>query len=240
MILRIEDLDPNRSQSKFIQAAEEDLAWFGIHWDEGPVYQQDRTKRYREALDRLIESEQVYRCYCSRKDIRDAVQAPHAGDEGPIYPGTCRGNVGEEREPMGTRRPCWRFCVPNDQRVGFSDGCCGYREFQCGSAFGDFVVWRQDDVPAYQLAVVVDDHEMGVTEVVRGQDLLLSTARQILLYRSLGWQVPQFFHCPLLTDESGLRLSKRSDSLSLRDYRAKGWSPEAIRADLDWSGMLDD
>ena len=239
IVLRIEDLDPNRSRPEFIAAAEEDLAWFGIRWDEGPCFQRDRTDRYRVALERLIDAGRVYRCYCSRKDIQSAVQAPHVSDEGPLYPGTCRGHVGREKDRNHSRRPCWRFSVDKLPRVSFVDACCGQRDFGCGVDFGDFVVWRQDDVPAYQLAAVVDDHEMGVTEVVRGEDLLLSTARQILLYDALGWELPEFFHCPLLTDESGARLSKRSDSMSLRDYRARGWSPEALRAELDWSGLLE-
>ena len=242
MILRMDDLDPSRSKPEFVNAAIEDLSWFGIVWREGPggndadgpFYQSQRMAFYRAALDRLIDLGFVYRCYCSRKDVRDSSLAPHAGDEGPLYSGTCRGNLGRDVSMREERSPCWRFRTENGTRLCFEDGAFGSVTFEAGIDFSDFVVWRQDGVPAYQLAVVVDDHEMGVTEVVRGKDLLLSTCRQILIYKALGWGIPDFFHCPLMLNKDGERLSKRSASMGLRDYRARGWSPERIRHEFGW------
>ena len=245
LILRMDDLDPGRSKPEYINAAVEDLNWFGIDWREGserkpsdgPFYQSQRMDFYRAALHRLIDLGRVYRCYCSRKDVRSASLAPHAGDEGPLYSGKCRANVGIETPQSSDRVPCWRFRVETGGCVRFRDGARGDVSFTAGVDFGDFVVWRQDGVPAYQLAVVVDDHEMGVTEVVRGEDLLLSTCRQILIFEALGWGIPNFFHCPLMLNDAGERLSKRSDSMALRDYRARGWSPERIREEFGWDDV---
>jgi glutamyl-tRNA synthetase len=240
IIMRIEDLDPARSKPEFVTAGIEDLRWLGMRWDEGPdrggdygpYLQSQRTQHYRSVLERLIEIRAVYRCYCSRKDILAAAQAPHSSEEGPIYPGTCRANMGLGDCDAVGRAPCWRFKVADGRRVSFQDGKYGSVGFTGGVDFGDFVVWRQDDVPAYQLAVSVDDHEMGITEVVRGKDLLVSTCRQILIYEALNWTIPAFFHCPLLTDGDGVRLSKRSSSMGIRDFRSQGWSPERIREEI--------
>ena len=240
IIMRIEDLDPARSKSEFTTAAIEDLQWLGLQWDEGPekggdrgpYLQSLRTQHYRMVLERLIKIKAVYRCYCSRKDILAASQAPHSSDEGPIYPGTCRANIGLGDCDSVGRKPCWRFKVPEGLLVAFQDGKYGSVGFTGGVDFGDFVVWRQDDVPAYQLAVVADDHKMGISEVVRGKDLLVSTCRQILIYEALNWKIPAFFHCPLLTDGDGVRLSKRSSSMGIRDFRSQGWSPERIREEI--------
>lgn len=239
LVLRNEDLDPDRCRPDFAEAMLEDLAWFGFRWDEGPdvggaygpYRQSERVESYRAALERLTACGHVYPCACSRRDIRAAAAAPHGergargADDEPLYPGTCR----ERAAPPETGRVAWRFRVPDGHRIAFEDGRLGPRSFTAGIDFGDFVVWRPDDVPAYQLACVVDDAAMAITEVVRGEDLLVSTARQLLLYRALGFSPPAFFHAPLMTDDRGVRLAKRHDALSLRRLRESGHSPRAIR-----------
>jgi len=240
LVLRNEDLDPDRCRLEFVAAMLEDLRWFGLDWQEGPdrggphaPYEQSRrTPLYRAALERLQAGGHVYPCTCSRRDIRAAVSAPQGADDEPVYPGTCRpGSSGAGFEPRTAGRPpCWRFRVPDGEVIEFVDGGFGPQRFVAGRDFGDFVVWRPDGVPAYQLACVVDDAAMGITEVVRGADLLVSTARQWLLYRALGWKPPAFYHVPLVTDAAGRRLAKRHDALSLRALRAQGMTPEQIRA----------
>lgn len=246
LILRHEDLDPDRCKPEFVTALYADLRWFGLDWQEGPdvggphapYSQSERTLLYREALRRLQAAGFVYPCTCSRKDILAAVTAPHAGDDELIYPGTCRpAGASPPGARSGGRAPSWRFRVPDGATIEFTDGGFGPQRFVAGRDFGDFVVWRPDDVPAYQLACVVDDAAMGVTEVVRGADLLLSTARQLLLYRALGLTPPAFFHGPLLTDRKGRRLAKRHDALCLRALRARGFTPEQLRA--RWSVEAD-
>ncbi|MGZ8921615.1 MAG: glutamate--tRNA ligase family protein, partial [Limisphaerales bacterium] len=215
----------------------EDLKWFGCRWDEGPdiggpyasYSQSERMDLYRLAFQRLRQTGWVYPCSCSRKDVLRALQAPHAGEEEPLYPGTCR-NKRVEDIPVGMP-VSWRFRVPEGEEIIFEDGGFGQQRFICGKDFGDFIVWRHDEVPAYQLACTVDDHAMQMSEVVRGADLLMSTARQMLLYRALGWEAPAFFHCELIRDEQGQRLAKRHDSLSLRALRQSGADPAVIRAD---------
>jgi len=172
----------------------------------------------------------IYPCTCSRKDVAAAAGAPNEGDDEPMYSGKCRpGSVvhAYPDEPAGFN---WRFRVPDGEQIRFTDLHLGPQSMVAGSDFGDFIVWRRDDVPAYQLAVVVDDAAMRITEVVRGADLLKSTARQILLYRALGLPIPDFYHCDLVRDESGVRLAKRHDSLSIRKLREMGWTPEEVRA----------
>jgi glutamyl-queuosine tRNA(Asp) synthetase len=239
LVLRNEDLDPARSRPHFVAAMLEDLRWFGLDWQEGPdrggpfgpYAQSERMPRYRAALDRLRSAGFLYPCTCSRRDLQAAPRAPHAAeDDEPIYPGTCRGSPKSE---VRTPKLNWRFRVPDGETISFVDGRHGAQSFVAGSDFGDFVVWRHDDVPAYQLAVVVDDAAMQITEVVRGADLLRSTARQLLLYRALGWTPPDFFHCPLLLDEHGARLAKRHDALSLRTLRERGHTPDQLRAGWD-------
>jgi glutamyl-tRNA synthetase len=164
-----------------------------------------------------------------------ALQAPHIGEDEPIYPGTCRsGTHGCEAGAAGTKagnaRVNWRFRVNDGELISFTDGHFGPRSFAAGKDFGDFIVWRHDNIPSYQLAVVVDDAAMRITEVVRGEDLLKSTARQLLLYRALGLEVRGFFHCPLLRDSAEVRLAKRHDALSLRSVRARGLEPDQIRS----------
>lgn len=243
LILRNEDLDSSRCKKEFVQAMFEDLRWFGLEWSEGPdiggpfapYNQTERMAFYRGAMERLRAANHVYPCTCSRKDIQSAVTAPHAGDDEAIYPGTCRPKadmrrvtIGAEPESTASVRS-WRFRVPDGERISFCDGHFGGQHFVAGRDFGDFVVWRGDGVPAYQLACVVDDSEMQITEVVRGADLLASTARQLLLYRALSLTAPAFFHCDLMRDETGRRLAKRHDSLSLRMLRVGGKSPVELR-----------
>lgn len=235
LILRNEDLDRDRCKPDFVQAMFEDLRWFGFEWSEGPdcggpfapYNQGERMEHYRATLNKLIENGTIYPCTCSRKDIQAAVTAPHAADDEALYPGTCRSN---QKLEIGNRKFSWRFRVPDGETISFNDANLGPQQFVAGRDFGDFIVWRHDDVPAYQLACVADDAAMQITEVVRGADLLVSTARQLLLYRSLGLTPPAFFHCPLMTDASGARLAKRHDALSLRKLREQGRSPEEIRA----------
>jgi glutamyl-tRNA synthetase len=170
----------------------------------------------------------LYPCSCSRKDLAEATQAPHDdnnGNDEAVYSGRCRGRTSAATDPAGTT---WRFRVPDGRTIEFDDRSTGAQSYIAGQDFGDFVVWRRDDVPAYQLAVVADDLAMEITEVVRGRDLLVSTARQLLLYEALGVTPPAFFHCPLVTDESGERLAKRHDALSLRALRASGATPADV------------
>jgi glutamyl-tRNA synthetase len=236
LVLRNEDLDSSRCQPEFVSAMLEDLRWFGFRWQEGPdcggpfgpYSQSERRHLYLAALEKLQGVGAIYPCACSRKDILSALAAPHEGQEKPIYPGTCRAGASSEFKVQGSKLN-WRFRVPDSEAIEFMDGHFGPQRFVAGRDFGDFVVWRQDDAPAYQLAVVVDDAAMEITEVVRGADLLLSTARQILLYRALGLKPPAFYHCPLVTDESGVRLAKRHDSLSLRELREAGRAQEDLR-----------
>lgn len=233
LIFRMEDLDAPRCRPEFAAAAMEDLRWFGLDWDEGPdiggphtpYNQSERMPLYREFLDRLISADLVYPCTCSRKEIQNAISAPNEGDEEPVYPGTCRRRHASE-VPTSTRFN-WRFRVPEGETVSFNDLGFGPQAFTAGKHFGDFVVWRHDGIPSYQLAVVTDDILMGITEVVRGTDLLVSTARQLLLYEAFGAMPPSFFHCPLLRDEHGVRLAKRHQSLSLRELQKQGAQPRA-------------
>lgn len=235
LILRNDDLDRDRVRPEFVTGFIEDLRWFGCDWSEGPdlggpfapYSQSERLGHYRTAFDRLRTSGAIYPCTCSRKDILTALTAPHAADDEPIYPGTCR-QRSADLIPAG-RSASWRFRVPEGESVKFRDGHFGPHRFAAGIDFGDFVVWRHDGLPSYQLACVVDDAAMAITEVVRGEDLLVSTARQILLYRALGLKPPAFFHCPLVRDDEGVRLAKRHAGLSLRALRAAGKSPDLLR-----------
>lgn len=237
LILRNEDLDGPRCKPEFVTAMLEDSKWFGLSWSEGPdvggpfvpYNQSERTTIYRAALEKLEAAGHIYPCVCSRKDIQAAARAPHADDDDePLYPGTC---VTNRKFQIANRKFSWRFRVPHGETVSFHDNHLGPQQFIAGKNFGDFVVWRPDDVPSYQLAVVVDDDAMQITEVVRGEDLLRSTARQLLLYRALGLTPPAFYHCSLMTDDTGVRLAKRHDALSLRKLRERGETPESLRRD---------
>jgi glutamyl/glutaminyl-tRNA synthetase len=238
LVLRNEDLDQQRCKPEFVTAMLEDLRWFGLRWQEGPdvggpfapYAQSERMAHYRTAFQRLRSAGLIYPCCCSRQDVLRALQAPHQGEDEPVYPGTCRPQPGQcAPEVSAERAVSWRFRVPDGGQVDFVDGHFGLQSFKAGADFGDFVVWRHDDLPAYHLAVVVDDAAMGITEVVRGADLLRSTARQLLLFAALGHPVPNYYHCPLMTDERGVRLAKRNDALSLRTLRQQGVTPDALR-----------
>jgi glutamyl-tRNA synthetase len=215
----------------------EDLRWFGFEWQEGPdvggafgpYSQSERLNLYKSAFEQLHGAGVLYPCKCSRREVLMALRAPHEGEEEPVYPGTCRPIDRDRAQQLSGQTQNWRFRAPDGEAIEFTDGRCGPQKFVAGEDFGDFVVWRQDGLPSYQLAVVVDDAAMGITEVVRGEDLLLSTARQLLLYRALKLQPPDFWHCPLVTDEAGKRLAKRHDALSLRALREAGKTPEQIR-----------
>ena len=219
----------------------EDLKWLGIRWEEGPdvggpyaPYEQSRrTSFYLDAWRKLLSAGAIYPCSCSRKDLAAASQAPHEGilhatDDEALYPGSCRGRILTAESPAGIN---WRFRVPDGEGISFEDRHLGPQVVVAGRDFGDFVVWRRDDVPAYQLAVVVDDAAMKITEVVRGADLLRSTARQILLQRALRLPPVEYYHCDLVTDDQGERLAKRHDALSLRALRAAGKTPQEIQAE---------
>jgi len=240
LIFRNEDLDAQRCRPEFVQAMYEDLRWLGIEWEEGPdcggpygPYEQSaRRAHYLAAWERLRDLGMIYRCTCSRKDVAQSAGAPNEGDDEPVYPGTCRpantGAKSTDSDPQGVN---WRFRVPDGEGISFTDLHLGPQRMIAGRDFGDFIVWRRDDVPAYQLAVVADDAAMRITEVVRGADLLRSTARQILLLRALGLAVPDYYHCDLVRDAGGVRLAKRHDSLSIRRLRELGWTPERVRSE---------
>ena len=238
LIFRNEDLDPQRSKPEFVEAMFEDLRWLGIEWQEGPdvggpyaPYEQSRRRdHYLAAWRTLRDRGFIYPCTCSRKELAQAAAAPHDDNDEPLYPGTCRSRISEAKnhaEPAGVN---WRFRVSDGEAISFADLHLGPQSYVAGRDFGDFAVWRRDDVPAYQLAVVVDDAAMRITEVVRGADLLKSTARQLLLLRALGYDPPAYYHCDLLTDDRGQRLAKRHYALSLRTLRASGLTPDAVRA----------
>ena len=237
LVLRNDDLDSMRFKMEFVDAMLEDLRWFGFEWSEGPdcggpcapYNQSERMGFYRATLEKLRVGNFIYPCTCSRKDIQQAVTAPHADDDELIYPGTCRDKKLSTLNAQPSTRFAWRFRVPDGETIAFTDGNCGEKKFVAGKDFGDFVVWRGDGVPAYQLACVADDAAMQITEVVRGADLLVSTARQILLYRALGVPPPKFFHCALMLDEKGARLAKRHDALSLRTLRELGETSAGLR-----------
>ena len=247
LILRNEDLDPQRSRPEFVAAMLEDLRWLGLTWAEGPdvggafgpYAQSERRAHYLAAWRALVAAGRVYPCACSRRDLARVAQAPHesaAGapddDDEPLYPGTCRPPAGAPpATAVGPHGVNWRFRVPDGETVAFDDLRQGAQAFVAGRDFGDFLVWRRDDVPAYQLAVAVDDALMRVTEVVRGADLLKSTARQLLVLRALSYAPPAYYHCDLVTDEHGRRLAKRHDALSLRALRAADIAPERLCAD---------
>ena len=243
LILRNDDLDTARCRPEFAAAQLEDLRWFGLTWVEGPdlggphgpYNQSERRPLYRTAFEQLRAAGLVYPCSCSRKDVLAAASAPHEHADEPLYPGTCRPenlSVVEKTRRAGLPpgELNWRLRVPDGERIIFNDGLFGLQSAVAGRDFGDFLVWRKDDTPSYQLACVVDDAAMNITEVVRGADLVMSTFRQILLYRAFGYSAPAFAHCPLVTDAAGVRLAKRHDALALRTLRAADETPTAIRA----------
>ena len=247
-VLRVEDLDPDRSRREFVLRQIDDLRWLGLDWDEGPdvggphapYVQSERTAGYATALETLRARELVYPCYCTRAEVRAAASAPH-GFTGRDYPGTCRHLTPDQRMRRAAqgRPPSLRVRGPGTSHVvRFDDLVHGPVEQDVAREAGDFVLRRADGVHAYQLAVVVDDALMGITDVIRGADLLSSTARQIWLHRSLGYNPPRFGHVPLLVGADGHRLSKRHAALSVAHLRAAGLQPESIVSTLAYLGGL--
>jgi glutamyl-tRNA synthetase len=249
LIFRNEDLDLQRCRREFVDAMYEDLRWLGILWTEGPdrggpfapYSQSERRSFYLEAWRKLRGSRLIYPCTCSRKDVAQSAAAPHnESDDEPLYPGTCRSrsDTNSFSNPAGVN---WRFRVPDGSEITFNDLHLGTQRYVAGKDVGDFLIWRRDDVPAYQLAVVVDDAAMHVSEVVRGADLLKSTARQILLCGALDLPIPEHYHCELVRDELGVRLAKRHDALSIRRLREGGRTAEQVlRASASELGQQDD
>lgn len=235
LVLRIEDLDRDRCKPEYSDDLLEDLVWFGFCWQEGPdvggpfqpYRQRDRQSFYHQTWQQLNHLGAIYPSLHSRKDVANALRAPHEGDREVIFPVELRPATWEAATEPGEVN--WRFRVPDGEAIAFIDEHLGPQRFIAGQDFGDFIVWRRDGLPSYDLAVVTDDHAMAISEVVRGEDLLLSAAKQILLYRTLGWAIPAFYHCPLVRDAAGKRLAKRDGARSLRSLRQQGITPEHIR-----------
>ncbi len=230
MVLRMEDLDGPRVKAGAARLAMEDLRWLGLDWDEGPIYQRPRLEIYSSYLQRLAEAGLAYPCVCTRKDVEQAASAPHPGEEGPVYSGTCRGlwRSAVEAQKQTGKLPCWRFAIPIGTKVDFSDRICGATSLDLAQQGGDFVIWKKDNEPAYQLAVVVDDAEQKINSVVRGDDLISSAGRQILIYQAFGFPVPEFAHVPLVVGTDGRRLAKRHGDTTVRQFREQGISSAQI------------
>jgi glutamyl-tRNA synthetase len=234
LVMRIEDLDGPRCRTEFVTAALDDLRWLGLAWTEGPdvggphgpYRQSERTAWYLDVWRRLEAAGAIYPSPHSRRDVEAAATAPHADDAEPIFPPALRPASRERAAAPGN--VAWRFRVPDGRTIAFTDALVGEVRRTAGVDFGDFVVWRRDDLAAYELAVVADDHAMEIAEVVRGADLLTSTARQLLLYEALGWEPPAWCHAPLVCDGEGRRLAKRTAGLAIRDLRAAGRSPADV------------
>ena len=235
--LRIEDIDSPRVKAGAARQACDDLRWLGLDWDEGPVVQTERLGLYEAALRRLQEADRVYPCTCTRGDVERAASAPHderaAGGGVSVYPGTCGSRRAADAAAL--RGPfSWRFRLPQDP-FAYEDGFHGTVQVNLKASGGDFVVWKSAGTPAYQLAVVVDDAAQGVTEVVRGDDLIPSTPRQLLLYEALGLRPPRFVHLPLVVGPDGRRLAKRHGDTRLSALRTAGVATEALVGLLAWS-----
>jgi glutamyl-tRNA synthetase len=235
LALRIEDIDSPRIKAGAAEEAMADLRWLGLDWDGDPVVQTPRLALYDAALEQLKQLELVYPCTCTRSDIAAAASAPHAEHEPPTYPGTCSRRSACDAEQLAAAGTpfAWRFRVTDSPT--FTDGFLGETRIDLKLLGGDFVVWKSAGTPAYQLAVVVDDAEMGITEVIRGDDLVPSTPRQILLYRALGHEPPRFVHVPLVVGEDGRRLAKRHGDTRLSTLRDEGVKPESLLGLLAWS-----
>lgn len=234
-VLRIEDLDPARCRPEYIALLRDDLQWLGLDWDREMPMQSTRTAVYAEAFDRLNAQGLLYPCFCTRNELH-AASAPHASDGTPVYAGTCR-NLTREQIAAQTRRPAWRIRVPNET-IRYSDGVYGEISQNLLADCGDFILRRSDGVYAYQLAVVCDDALGGISQVVRGRDLLLSTPRQLWLFETLGYAAPQYYHVPLLVAPDGRRLSKRERDLDLSCLRAR-CTPEKLIGKLAFlAGLL--
>lgn len=234
VVLRIEDIDSPRVKQGAALQAVEDLRRLGLDWDEGPYAQTEHLDRYERTLRRLQARELVYPCTCTRADVERSASAPHAEHEGPVYPGTCATRQAGDAPALCDRPFSWRFRVPPES-PSFVDGFRGPTAVDLKSLGGDFVVWKSAGTPAYQLAVVADDAAQGVTEVVRGDDLVPSTPRQMLLYEALGWTPPWFVHVPLVVGPDGRRLAKRHGDTRLAQLRRAGVRAEALVGLLAWS-----
>ncbi len=235
LILRMEDIDAERCRPAFAEAIIEDLMWLGLTWGEGPdvggphapYTQSERNPHYLHAWKALKEGGYIYPSQASRREIEQAASAPHRENR-LCFPIALRPPPGMGLDATHPGLINWRFRVPDGRPVAFHDGRHGEITYTAGTDFGDFLVWRRTGGPAYELAVVVDDALMGVTEIVRGEDLLLSTARQILVYEALGHGIPAFYHTPLLHDAEGQRLAKRDHAMAISSLRAQGWTPQAV------------
>lgn len=240
LILRDEDLDRDRCRPEYAAAMLEDLRWFGLRWQEGPdcggpfnpYRQSERLPHYLQTWQALARLGVIYPSPHSRKDVQQSISAPHEEEGEQLFPVEFRPPLGTGQGSTEPGAVNWRFRVPDGLEIIFQDGQCGEVRRTAGRDFGDFLVWRKDGFPSYELAVIADDHAMQITEVVRGEDLLTSTARQLLLYEALGWNPPLFWHCPLVRDAAGVRLAKRTQALSLRALREQGKSPESLRLEL--------
>jgi glutamyl-tRNA synthetase len=237
--LRIEDVDSPRIKPGAADAALADLRWLGFDWDGEALVQTQRLPFYQAALDRLKIRNLVYPCTCSRADVERAASAPHAEHEGPVYPGTCAGRTPADAAGLTDGSYCWRFRLPAATPL-FDDGFQGRTALDLHQCGGDFVVWKAARpgvaaTPAYQLAVVVDDAAQGVTEVVRGDDLIPSTPRQLLLYEALELPPPRFVHVPLVVGPDGRRLAKRHGDTRLETLRRQGVTAERLLGLLAWS-----
>lgn len=244
VILRIEDIDSPRVKPWAVQQAMDDLRWLGLDWDAGPDHadsyiQTQRLSLYHAALDELKRRELVYPCICTRSDIEAAASAPHVGQEGPVYPGTCRHRRAADAAALTAQPFAWRFRFEEFSRsadlpTAYTDLVAG-RQTARLEALGDFIVCKADGTPAYQLAVVVDDHAMGITEVIRGDDLIPSTFRQLALYAALGWEPPRFGHVPLVIGSDSRRLAKRHGDTRLSMLREEGVHAGQLVGYLAWT-----
>ena len=238
LVLRIEDLDSPRCREEWVLSCVRDLHWLGLDWSEGPdrggphgpYRQSKRTSLYLDIWRQLAQAGAIYPSPQSRRDVEEAALAPQQSlppEAESIFPPSLRPPAGRSSasEPGSV---AWRFRVPDGRTLEFRDGEAGLVRRTAGEDFGDFVVWRRDQLAAYELAVVADDHAMEIEEVVRGEDLLTSTARQLLLYEALGWHPPAFCHLPLVRDPAGIRLAKRTAGLSIAALRERGFSPRDV------------
>ncbi|MCA9132839.1 MAG: tRNA glutamyl-Q(34) synthetase GluQRS [Planctomycetales bacterium] len=256
VLLRIEDIDSPRVKPWAVASTIADLRWLGLDWDAGPevpdaseramaavaqrvpLVQSQRLERYRQVLAELIEGQVIYPCWCTRSEVAEAASAPHenAGQplEGPVYPGTCRGLSGAARRRSEDRKFAWRWAFAAGE-MQWWDGLRGAKRARPAEQLGDFVIARADGTPAYQLAVVIDDRDLGVSEVVRGNDLEFSTYRQLAILRYFGWPEPLYYHVPLMVGSDGRRLAKRHGDTRLSHYRQRGISPQSIVGYLAWT-----
>ena len=236
MVLRIEDLDPDRCRPEYAETLKDDLLWLGLDWDKEQMKQSLRSDAYEEIFEVLRAKGMVYPCYCTRTELH-AASAPHASDGRVLYAGTCR-NLSEEERAAKTKKPAWRLIVP-DREISFADGLQGVYGENLQKDCGDFIIRRADGVHAYQLAVVTDDAAGGITQVVRGMDLMSSTPRQLYLYELLGKPAPTFYHVPLLVAPDGRRLSKREKDLDLGALRKTMTARQLLGSLAHLAGVID-